>query len=164
MLGLGGKRTDCQWNGYEGQKTVAYTILVHDRKPLFRKAEVVDRLIEILAVRLEGHQCDAPIYCFMPDHLHVLVRGLHERANSKHAIDKFKLSAGIWLRTNQPEFRLKHDYFDHIVRCSEDWRAQAQYIALNPVRAGLIEHASDYPYTGCIGAGRSEMLEGIFFG
>lgn len=149
---------------YDGKRTVAYTILVEGRKPLFQKQDVIDRLLELLALKFETYKCDAPIYCFMPDHLHVLARGLEDDANSKTAVDRFKLSAGIWLGTNYPAYPLHHDYFDHIVRCSDDWRNQARYIALNPVRGGLVEHPIEYPHSGCIGLDRDEVFEEIFFG
>jgi REP element-mobilizing transposase RayT len=129
---------------YAGKRTVAYTILVEDRKPLFQKQDVIDRLLDLLALKMGTYKCDVPIYCFMPDHLHVLARGLDDDANSKIAMDRFKLSVGIWLGTNYPAYSLHHDYFDHIVRCSEDWGNQARYIALNPVRRGLVEHAIEF--------------------
>lgn len=149
---------------YVGEKTAAFTILVKDRQPLFREPPVLQKFCELLIEESVRCECDIPIYCFMPDHLHLMVRGRSESSLIKGCVDKFKLRAGIWVGTNYPNFSLHTNYWDHVVRGSEDWRNQAVYIALNPVRAGLVDHAYDYPGTGCIGINRDEMFEEIFFG
>lgn len=63
----------------------------------------------------------------------------------------FKSRAGAWLRSNHPTTFFQKGFYDHIVRDGEDWRHQATYIALNPVRAGLVENLFDYPFTGSLG-------------
>jgi putative transposase len=37
-------------------------------------------------------------------------------------------------------------YHDRIVRHDEDLAQYIDYIVQNPIRAGLVQHASDYPY------------------
>ncbi len=149
---------------YVGSLTVAFTIGVLDRKTLFNDRRAVEKCLEILVAKLKSQNCEAPIYCFMPDHLHLLVRGLSEESCPKVVVDRFKISAGIWLRSSMPGFRLQHDYYDHIIRSDEDWRLQARYIAQNPVRSGLTDDPMQYARTGCIGMDRDEMLREIFFG
>jgi len=41
----------------------------------------------------------------------------------------------------------QHESFDHIVRNDESLRQKAEYICENPVRAGLVANARDYPWT-----------------
>ena len=147
-----------------GRINVHFTICVRDRKAIFRDETLVRKLVELLEQKLKETNCDSPVYCFMPNHLHLLVRGRSEDATPKVAIDKFKLSAGIWLGTHRAGMKLQHDYYDHIIRSHDDWREQAQYIARNPVRAGLVENPLDYPFTGCIGSDWKEMSRQIFLG
>ena len=40
----------------------------------------------------------------------------------------------------------QREYFDRQLRSDEDVRAKAEYIAMNPVRAGLVTKPDDYPW------------------
>jgi hypothetical protein len=42
------------------------------------------------------NRCVVPVFCFMPDHLHVMFKGLGEGADALLAIRKFKLLSGLW--------------------------------------------------------------------
>ena len=84
----------------------------------------------------------------MPEHVHLFVRGgpefrlgrwvgLLKQALAKAA----KLSAGkkqVW----QPGF------FDHLLRSDESYAQKWEYVRENPVRAGLVKFAQDWPYQG----------------
>jgi putative transposase len=52
-------------------------------------------------------------------------------------------NAPLW----QPEF------FDHVLRSQESQDAKWRYIAENPVRAGLVMQAEEWPYAGVISPG-----------
>lgn len=93
----------------------------------------------------------------MPDHLHVMFKGLGEGADALLAIRKFKLLSGLWFdRTRLVSWQ--RGFHDHTIRGAEDWRNHATYIALNPVRAGLVEDPFDYLLTGSIGCDLSEVI------
>lgn len=149
---------------YRGAKTVAFTLCCEDRVPLFKNEKVVRDLVAILQAEIPKHGCRCPIYCFMPDHIHLLINGLNEDADLLTPIERFKTRAGILLAMLKAPGKLQSSFYDHIVRNSDDWRSQAQYIALNPVRAGFVENPLEYPYTGVIGENRQEMLLSIFHG
>ena len=117
-------------------------------------------MVECLSAMSAAHRCYVPIYCFMPDHLHVMLAGIDERADLLEAMYQFKHRSAMWMvRTKQP-FRWQKDFYDHIIRASEDWRAHATYISLNPVRAGIAEDPFDYPFTGSIGTDLQEVILG----
>jgi putative transposase len=40
----------------------------------------------------------------------------------------------------------QRDFFDHRLRSDESWRDKAEYIALNPVRKGLVTRPEDWPH------------------
>jgi putative transposase len=84
-------------------------------------------------------------YVIMPDHIHLFVRG---------TID-FKLGTwigglkrvvaaavtggrGIWQR----------GFFDHVIRNGESYSGKWNYVRENPVRAGLVSDADDWPFQG----------------
>ncbi len=51
-----------------------------------------------------------------------------------------KLSAPFWQK----------DYFDRFLRNSENYSDKWQYVAENPVRAGMVETSDDWPFKGRI--------------
>ena len=106
--------------------------------------------------------CLAPIYTIMPDHLHVLIIGSTEASRPLDAMERFKLLSGKWLYRTRAAVNWQEDFYDHIVRESEGWRTQGRYIALNPVRAGLVTEPEQWPYTGSIGYKIQEVLGDAF--
>jgi len=125
---------------------------------MFRSADVVAEFVAELARSTARFQCIVPIYCFMPDHLHVILKGLGPGSRPKLAIERFKHQTGNWLKQNAPEFSWQDDFYDHIIRKGEDVDAQIQYVAANPVRAGLALDLFAYPYTGSIGCDLREVF------
>ena len=66
-------------------------------------------------------------------------------------MDRFKSASTrvAWRHGNsgrlwQPRFH------DHVVRVEEALFAICEYVVLNPVRAGLVEEAADYPWGGLL--------------
>jgi hypothetical protein len=39
-------------------------------------------------------------------------------------------------------------FFDHLIRCSESYAEKWEYVRQNPVRAGLVQDADDWPWQG----------------
>jgi len=86
-------------------------------------------------------------YVIMPDHLHLFVRGDQSFVLAmwvkglKRAISKgfaTKSQTSFW----QPGF------FDHLLRSDESYAQKWEYVRQNPVRAGLVQFAEDWPYQG----------------
>ncbi len=147
---------------YVGKRTVAYTLCVRDHRRPFVEENIVDVFSHKLRICAEAHHCLVPIYCFMPNHLHILIQGREENSRIKQSIEEFKFSTGSWFHANKPELSWQKDYYDHIIRKSQDWRNQAFYIFQNPVRAGLVADPYDYPFTGSIGFNLGEMLHDLY--
>jgi putative transposase len=143
---------------YVGEQLVAVTACIEHRNRPFEVPELTGAFISELRTALEFHDCLAPIYCFMPDHLHLIVKGTKETSDTRAAVEKFKQKTGWWFKQNLPTVCWQEDFYDHIIRNSEDHRAQFQYIAANPMRAGLSKHQFDYPFTGSIGYDLEELL------
>ena len=83
-------------------------------------------------------------YVIMPDHVHLFVRGDRNFTLSswigglKRAISVRLESPKLW----QPGL------FDHILRSDESYAEKWNYVHDNPVRAGLVKAANDWPYQG----------------
>jgi REP element-mobilizing transposase RayT len=94
----------------------------------------------------------------MPDHLHFMICGRDPSARPKLGISEFKQQTGYWFGRHAPHLGWQDDFYDHIVRRSEDWCSQVRYIAGNPVRAGLVVDPLAYPFTGSIGFDLADVL------
>ncbi|MHB8637857.1 MAG: REP-associated tyrosine transposase [Fimbriimonadaceae bacterium] len=143
---------------YVGELTVSFTLCVAARQRAFEVPDVVEALTPLLADSLQRYACVAPVYCFMPDHLHVLVRGATAESSCKGAIDNFKGASGRWFAHSGFGARWQKDYHDHVIRSHEDWRAHAFYIFHNPIRAGLVQDPFEYPHTGSVGFELREVI------
>jgi putative transposase len=87
-------------------------------------------------------------YCFMPDHLHLVVEGLAEQSDMKKFVRRAKQYSGYAhpQRTGQ---RLWQRYgHEHVIRDNESVRKIVRYVIENPVRAGLVRDPTDYPFLG----------------
>ena len=83
-------------------------------------------------------------YVIMPDHVHLFVRGDQSFVLSpwvgglKRAMSVALPSAQLW----EPGF------FDHVLGSDESYAEKWNYVRDNPVRAGLVTTADDWPYQG----------------
>jgi putative transposase len=143
---------------YRGRVTVAFTACIKERRSPFREARVVKQFLELLQKSVEKNLCLVPIYCFMPDHLHLILQGLEDSADTWKAMVDFKQQSGYWFGRNLPQFAWQKDFYDHVIRAHEDLGAQIRYFADNPVRKALVPVWSDYPFTGAIGIDLKEIL------
>ena len=113
-----------------------------NRTPRFRDGRLVATCLECLAASAARHRFNINAYCFMPDHLHLLITGSDDASLARFA-QHFKQAIGyrhpgLWQRS----------YYDHILRREESLESVALYIWANPVRAGVVEDIADYAYSG----------------
>jgi putative transposase len=97
-------------------------------------------LIETLEFREERGEWNWRLILAMPDHLH----GIVTFPNSffmKKSISSWKR----WLAKSQ-SIQWQRDFFDHRLRNLESAVEKANYIRMNPVRAGLCDNPEDWPY------------------
>ena len=87
-------------------------------------------------------------YVLMPDHFHVCVCGPAEFSLGQW-VRMLKTALGRKLHElgHKPEF-WQRGFFDHLVRNLESYAEKWEYVRQNPVRAGLVSRAEDWPYQG----------------
>jgi putative transposase len=94
-------------------------------------------------------------YVIMPDHVHLFVRGDADFKLSAW-VGGLKRTMSIALLKGAQATRLplqkralwQPGFFDHILRSDETYAEKWNYVRDNPVRAGLVRTASDWPYQG----------------
>jgi len=146
---------------YLGEITTAFTLCVQNKQPLFLDPAVVHDFIKVLITTLEHSNCIAPAYCFMPDHLHIILTGKAVDSDLWKTVVSYKQQTGYWLSRNMPAIGWQKDFYDHIIRSEATIATQVRYILDNPVRKGLVSSWQDYPYKGSIGCSLDDILSGI---
>jgi putative transposase len=154
------KSTRLETFDYRGCYRYFLTFCTFDRRRVFSCAEVVEPLRWQIQ-RVAAEQSFAvPAYCFMPDHLHLLVEGQQETSDARRFITRTKQTTGHWYASTRRERLWQRYSYDRVLRRSEDTIAVVRYIAANPVRAGLVAHPLDYPYSGSLSYPRSVLVDG----
>jgi putative transposase len=144
---------------YVGAHRYSLTLCAFERKSLFTNAGLVE--VMLAQILRAAALCEFQIlaYCFMPDHVHLIVRGAAESASLIAFMKRAKQLAGFHGRrvTGGPVWQ--PGYCDRVLRESEDTRIVVAYVLANPVRAGLVNAPGDYPFSGSGICTLEELLE-----
>jgi putative transposase len=132
---------------YVGPFAYSLTLVTCDRARVFTEPRIVAAILHCLARSCTRYGFRQHAYCFMPDHLHLLVSGDDEACLPDFA-RHFKQLSGHRCKREHGAQLWQISYYDHVLRGDEDLPDIARYIWDNPVRAGLVEHRSAYPFSG----------------
>jgi putative transposase len=132
---------------YEGNYCYFITCCTHQSKPHFKDKNLVNLVLAILKEIAQKEAFTLLSYCFMPDHLHLLLAG--DRTSSlEDFMRDFKQKSSFCFRKTSKGTLWQRSYYDHVLRKEEDIREIALYIFRNPVRKGLVTCIRDYPFLG----------------
>src|SRR5688572_3732323 len=133
---------------YRGHFHYSLTMCTFRRRRHFVGATAVDRVRSIFFAQTDAHGVVIPAYCFMPDHVHLVVSGRRDNADLVGFAKSSRQRAGFALRSITGGRLWQDGYYEHILREHEPLAKTIRYIANNPVRAGLVEDWEAYPFTG----------------
>ncbi len=113
---------------------------------LFARPDVATMVIENWR-RRDGAEYRLYAWTVMPNHVHVLV-GVLPGASLTRIVQGWKSYSAHWIRNHigtrgriwQP------DYWDRFIRDDEHFVSAVEYVENNPVAAGLVNRAQDWPY------------------
>ena len=93
---------------YRGEIWVAFTLCI--KKDVasgfsLSEIEIVNTFTEILTSIVTKEACIVPVYCFMPDHQHLIVTGTRGDSDIWKVIVSYKQKTGFWMSKNKPEIR-----------------------------------------------------------
>ena len=134
---------------YQGAYAYFITIGTHQKQRYFENPGVVEFALKHLAEEAQRHSCEIYVYCFMPDHLHLLVRG-EDDTRLGGFVKAFKQMTGFYFKKKYTDKLWHLSYYDHVLRSEESLLDVASYILNNPVRAGMVESFKHYPYLGSL--------------
>jgi putative transposase len=146
---------------YQGQAYVHWSLTMEDRKTGWLVPIFYYKYREILTHTAFRFGLCCPIYCCMPDHLHMLWVGILTECDQRTAMRYFRKHLNPVLEKLNAKLQLQP--YDHVLREEERERGMfenvAEYIARNPERQKLVpsDSYSKYPYTGCLVPGYPEL-------
>lgn len=140
---------------YRGYAFVHWSMTLHDRRTGWLTDAFHARFRELHLHALSRHGLLCPIYCLMPDHLHLLWLGLAPVSDQDKAASFFRRYLNEALGASGVE--LQRQTWDVVLREKDRERDAVLktvfYIAENPVRAGLVPRARNWPFSGSQAAG-----------
>ncbi|MFH1540595.1 MAG: transposase [Elusimicrobiota bacterium] len=145
------KRIRLEDFGYKG--VYRYFITVCTNKNVgqcfsIAKKDAINNIIELLkSVSIEFNFI-VWVYCFMPDHLHLLIEGCNENSDFKKFISMFKQKSGFYYKRLFQKKLWQINYYEHIFRKEETTKQIVRYILENPIRKGLVKDFYEYPFSG----------------
>ena len=146
---------------YTGRAQYFLTFCVRSRARVFVSDSIVNpALLQIRqAARDEGYALLA--YCFMPDHLHLLVEGTTETSDLRRFVQVAKRRSGAVYAREWGSRLWQEGYYDRVLRSEESAKRVARYIVNNPVRAGIVTDPRQYPHLGSDLWSVDELLNSI---
>ena len=101
---------------------------------------------EILRTATE-RQFAVPAGVYMPDHVHLLVRGLSAQSEFKSFMKVLRQRSAHAFRRAFGERLWQDGYFDRVIRDVDDERERIRYIVHNPTDARLCENPHEFGFS-----------------
>jgi REP element-mobilizing transposase RayT len=114
---------------YRGEISVALTLCIkRDVASGFSlsEIEIVNTFTEILTPIVTKEGCIVPVYCFMPDHQHLIITGIQGNSDIRKVLVGYKQRTGFWMSINKPGMRWQKDFYDNIIRENENIGVQVR--------------------------------------
>lgn len=142
------KRVRLKDFNYKGFFRYFVTICTYNKEWVFKNDLLIEWLTDILREKSNSFGFKVWAYCFMPDHLHLLIEGKDTNSDMKRFISSYKQSTGFSYKkkTGSPLWQI--NYYEHVLRREEDTIDVARYIFNNPVRRRLVEDFRKYNFLG----------------
>jgi putative transposase len=136
---------------YQADAVVFWTLpILHRRQGWLDEAfHAVFREMLLHAAAREGLHC--PAYCLMPDHIHLVWMGLRRESDQRNGMKFLRAQLAPFLKP----MKFQHQAHDHVLTREERQRnafslACAEYVLLNPLKAGLIPAPTAWPFLGAV--------------
>src|SRR5687768_16427416 len=104
---------------YRGYFHYSVTMCTFRRRPYFADGVSVGKVRSIFFDEADTHGVVVPAYCFMPDHVHLIVSGRRDNADLIRFAKRSRQRAGFALRHATGGRLWQDGYYEHILRDHE---------------------------------------------
>ena len=133
---------------YVGFQRYFLTICTAFRSGCFEEDCVVGDVHRQLQQSAAQFEMQITAYCYMPDHLHVLLKATSEQADFCELVRRFKQVSAFHYKKSMGRALWQPGYHERILRDDELTEAVVRYILENPIRAGLTKCLGEYRFAG----------------
>jgi putative transposase len=144
---------------YTGYAFVHWSMTIEKRRQGWLNQEFHAGFREQILHTLARYRLVCPVYCLMPDHLHLFWIGLNAQSHQLNAVRFARTHLNRLLK--RTGFQLQKQGHDNVLRPKDRARGAVRkliyYIAENPVRAGLVKEAAEWLFSGSLAAGYPDM-------
>jgi putative transposase len=135
---------------FASQPLVFLTVVTRARRPVLACAPAFAALTQIWTRSAEHDGWFVGAFILMPDHVHLFARATINAKPLARWIATWKSLSSRALKNLCAENQglWQRDYFDRFVRSAENFGEKWDYVANNPVRAGLCARSADWPWRG----------------
>ena len=129
---------------------IFFTVVVYGRRKILNSDLAHETLRGIWDKSGEMNGWFVGDYILMPDHVHFFARAQRDADRMRAWVRMWK---SVSARKLMPHLHVsapfwQEEYFDRYLRSGESYKEKWEYVQANPVRAGLVSHASEWPYQG----------------
>ena len=134
---------------YLGFQRYSLRFTTHRRLHIFVSSESVRAVLTQILRACVEEKFEMLAYCFMPDHVHLLVEGRALQSDLRRLVKVAKQRAAFVGRTTLGVPQLwQEGYYERVLRSADATDVVIRYILHNPVRAGIVARVEDYPFSG----------------
>jgi len=133
---------------YIGVYQYFLTFCTHERARLFVTPDAVELVRTQIARAGADHAIAVIAYCYMPDHVHLLVEGQSDDSDCRQFISRAKQYSGFHYKATYGRRLWQRYSFEHVLRNEDAAVSVARYILENPLRARLVERVDEYRFSG----------------
>ena len=124
------------------------TFCTHERRPFLARDEVHTAFICYGKRAERDFNVAVGRYVIMPDHVHLFVRGGRNFSLGPW-VGLLKQAMARAAKLSRARRQLwEEGFFDHVLRSDESYAQEWNYVCENPVWAGLVKSADEWPYQG----------------
>jgi REP-associated tyrosine transposase len=136
------------------------TTCTFERRPILSSSDIAAIFVQEWRTAHNRHGWAIGRYVIMPDHVHFFCRAELSAKPLRIFMQKWKqwtskrigrdiARVGIGnAGTKKTGTLWQEEFFDHILRSSENYSQKWEYVKENPVRAGLVKESDDWPFQG----------------
>ena len=146
---------------YLGLHQYFLTFCTYERRALFLESDAVVAVRSQIQRAANDQRFAVIAYCYMPDHLHLLVNGEHPNSDCRAFITRSKQLSGFHYQRVFGRRLWQRYGYEHVVRTEEGVLSVARYILENPLRAQLTFDVRKYPFIGSSVYSVDEILDAL---
>ena len=134
---------------YRGRHQYSLTFCTLDRRRVFVESIGVGACLTIFLQQASTDGFEILVYCFMPDHVHLVIEGIQDSCNLQTFVARAKQLSGFEYAQRTAAGRLwQKGYFETVLRTDDAVQRAMRYVLENPVRAQMVREPLEYPYSG----------------